>query len=252
MPSDKKKSNTKKGEKGSVGVFYQGLLKSKGSLLFWSESKEPEDEFNQAKKYYGAYTRARYVVCEDPETVFNKVAKSFDKVNEFENLYLSNNSSLIEKIKEESGVKTGKTMGEAKPKGGNASDDEKENASGDDASGDESEDDEKPQKIQKNSKSDKKKDDKKEDKKEDKKSDKKNKKDDKKADKSGKKSDKKNKDDSSDEKDDEDNDSNAGSDADSNAGSESESEDEKPAKNSKAKNSKSNKKDDDKKKKVRN
>jgi len=162
MPSkqDKKGSSSKKSEKGSVGVFYQGLLKSKGSLLFYSDNKEPEEEFEAAKKYYGTYTKARYVVCEEPEKIFNKVAKSFEGVNEFENLYESNSSSMIEKIKEEAGVKTAKTMGETKKKtvkaddGSGAEDgSENENASGDESA--ESED-EKPVKVSKSSKSGKK------------------------------------------------------------------------------------------------
>ena len=166
MPSKSTDKKKKTSEKGTVGVHYAGLLKSRACQLFWTTASDPQDEHDKSVKSYGQFTRSRFVVCENPEKVMGKVAKEFNDLNDYDDLYTCNNSTMIDKIKEVAGVNKAKTLGDPKPRpkaaaDGNGSDDE------------DNSDDEKPAKVSKKAGKSDKKTDKKAGKKDDKKSGKK-------------------------------------------------------------------------------
>ena len=163
MPSKSTDKKKKTSEKGTVGVHYAGLLKSRACQLFWTTASDPQDEHDESVKSYGQFTRSRFVVCENPEKVMGKVAKEFNDLNDSDDLYTCNNSTMIDKIKEVAGVNKAKTMGDPKPRPKSAAD-------GDGSDDEDNSDDEKPAKVSKKAGKSDKKGDKKAGKKDDKKS----------------------------------------------------------------------------------
>jgi hypothetical protein len=153
-----KSSKGKKSDKGSVGYFYGGVLKTGTAYLFSCESSDPQEVYDEKREYYGKYVTCKYVVCEDPDKILEKLKKALDKDQDIGSVYQCHASTALETLKKVSGVDRSKTLKEKpskddddeKPKKKSAKKDKEdasgsdnEDASGEDASGS---DDEKPAK----------------------------------------------------------------------------------------------------------
>ena len=152
-----KSSKGKKSDKGCVGYFYGGVLKTGQAYVFSCESNSPQEVYDEQREHYGRHVTCKYVVCEDADKILEKLKKELSKEHEFGSIYSCHSSTLLESLKKVSGVDRSKTIkekpekdGESKKKSkkskdddGSGSEDEDEDASGEDGSGS---DDEKPTK----------------------------------------------------------------------------------------------------------
>lgn len=154
----KTKSNKgKKSDKGCVGYFYGGVLKTGQAYVFSCESNNPQEVYDEQREHYGRHVTCKYVVCEDADKILEKLKKELNNEHEFGSIYSCHSSTLLESLKKVSGIDRSKTIkekpekdGDSKKKSkksknddGSGSEDEDEDASGEDGSGS---DDEKPTK----------------------------------------------------------------------------------------------------------
>lgn len=100
-----KGKKSKATNKGSVGFLCGGMLKSGTMRLFKSSDREPESLVEEMTQYYGSGVEARYVNCEDYESVFNNYAEAMKDVNECSDMYNSHINTAMDKLKEVSGEK---------------------------------------------------------------------------------------------------------------------------------------------------
>ena len=68
------KSKSTKG-KGTVAFLYNGMLKTGCARLFWTEDSDPTSAAKEHVENYGPEVKCRYVKCENPKKVFEKVLK---------------------------------------------------------------------------------------------------------------------------------------------------------------------------------
>jgi len=100
-----KGKKSKATNKGSVGFLCGGMLKSGTMRLFKSSDREPESLVEEMTQYYGSGVEARYVNCEDYESVFDNYAEAMKDVNECSDMYNSHINTAMDKLKEVSGEK---------------------------------------------------------------------------------------------------------------------------------------------------
>ena len=144
-------------DKGVLGFFYGGVLKMKVCMLFSCEGTDPQEVYDETRKYFGRYVTCKYVLCENQDTLLEKFKTKHKSINEYENLFNESQSEIWKSLKELAGVTKGKTLrekpekeeGEKKTKKGDASDNE--DASGDEVA--EAEEEEEEEEVEEKTKS---------------------------------------------------------------------------------------------------
>lgn len=114
--SSKKTTKTEDKNEGYVGILYDGRLKMRTVKLFWCESNV-EDVYNHYRdEYYGKDVICKYLKCEYPDKVFNGVDMDLREHVDGKNLYVVNQSTIIDTLKKISNVKTIETIDPNKKK----------------------------------------------------------------------------------------------------------------------------------------
>lgn len=153
MPG-KKESKSKKSDKGCVGYFIGGALKSGVISVFSCDEPEPNDTHDAAKETFGTYCTCRWVSSDNPSKLLKKLEESLADGGNHDcgHLYTVHANNALEELKKVSGEKRvhvrKEKSSEKKSKKGKDDDDEEEGGSGDEAGSD----DEKESKSKKSSK----------------------------------------------------------------------------------------------------
>jgi hypothetical protein len=116
--SEKKSKSSKSSKKdlGSVGYFSGDCLKTGNAVIFWSENKDPKDEWQEKRDVYGNFVKCKYVVCENAEKVFEKF-QEHEKMQEAlnrGNIYNMYDQTITDILKEVSEQKIAHTHKEKK------------------------------------------------------------------------------------------------------------------------------------------
>jgi len=107
MSSNKK---VKRSDKGTVGFYYNGIIKTGNAVVFWCEENDPQEDFNRTKEFYGEDITCRYVNCENPENAYGKFTGALSDTHLIGKLYSVHASTAVDKLKETTGESRSHTL----------------------------------------------------------------------------------------------------------------------------------------------
>jgi hypothetical protein len=120
MSAEKKTKKPKSSElavsKGSICIFYGGIIKACSVKIGCSESSTPNDTYDLMKQFYGKYVTCKYVQVENHKDVLVRFKKALDEHPNDSDIYNITTNNIIKILKNVSGCDTAKSLHEKQEK----------------------------------------------------------------------------------------------------------------------------------------